>query len=70
MQERPWRGKISYFSNQQLSLKHVLQFESIQDAKREKVKTKEQLAEEKRISLSIRIKQLELDGKSIYFYKK
>jgi len=36
-------------------------FESIQDAKREKVKTKEQLAEEKRISLSIRIKQLELD---------
>merc|ERR1719150_132970 len=34
---------------------------SIQDAKREIVKTKEQLADEKKISLSIRIKPLEID---------
>jgi len=37
-------------------------FSSIQDAKREIVKTKEQLADEKKISLSIRIKPLEIDG--------
>eukprot|EP00090_Calanus_glacialis_P011831 TRINITY_DN20223_c0_g1_i3.p1 TRINITY_DN20223_c0_g1~~TRINITY_DN20223_c0_g1_i3.p1 ORF type:complete len:407 (-),score=168.81 TRINITY_DN20223_c0_g1_i3:117-1304(-) len=36
-------------------------FASVQDAKREIVKTKEQLADEKKISLSIRIKPLTLD---------
>merc|ERR1719245_818187 len=36
-------------------------FASVQDAKREIVKTKEQLADEKKISLSIRIKPLEMD---------
>ena len=34
----------------------------MQDARREMTKTKEQLEEEKKISLSIRIKPLELDG--------
>jgi troponin T len=37
---------------------------NVQDARREMTKTKEQLEEEKKISLSIRIKPLELDGKS------
>ena len=36
---------------------------NVQDARREMTKTKEQLEEEKKISLSIRIKPLELDGK-------
>merc|ERR1711915_1022875 len=35
---------------------------NVQDARREMPKTKEQLEEEKKISLSIRIKPLELDG--------
>merc|ERR1719210_715697 len=35
---------------------------NVQDARREMIKTKEQLEEEKKISLSIRIKPLELDG--------
>merc|ERR1719458_125504 len=35
---------------------------NVQDARREMTKTKEQLEEEKKISLSIRIKPLELDG--------
>jgi len=35
-------------------------FASIQDAKREKVKTKEELLEEKRIALSIRVKPLDI----------
>merc|ERR1712109_414461 len=35
---------------------------NVQDARREMAKTKEQLEEEKKISLSIRIKPLELDG--------
>ena len=35
---------------------------NVQDARREMTKTKEQLEEEKRISLSIRIKPLDLDG--------
>ncbi len=37
---------------------------SVQDARREMTKTKEQLEEEKKISLSIRIKPLDLDGMS------
>ncbi len=36
---------------------------NVQDARREMTKTKEQLEEEKKISLSIRIRPLELDGK-------
>ena len=36
---------------------------NLADARKEMTKTKEQLEEEKRISLSIRIKPLELDGK-------
>ena len=35
---------------------------NVQDARREMTKTKEQLEEEKKISLSIRIKPLDLDG--------
>merc|ERR1712202_73870 len=35
---------------------------NVQDARREMTKAKEQLEEEKKISLSIRIKPLELDG--------
>ena len=35
---------------------------NVQDARREMTKTKEQLEEEKKISLSIRIRPLELDG--------
>ena len=35
---------------------------NVGDARREMTKTKEQLEEEKKISLSIRIKPLELDG--------
>merc|ERR1712244_141715 len=35
---------------------------NVQDARREMTKTKEQLEEEKKITLSIRIKPLELDG--------
>ena len=34
---------------------------NVQDARREMTKTKEQLEEEKKISLSIRIKPLDLD---------
>jgi hypothetical protein len=41
-----------------------LQMSNVQDARREMTKTKEQLEEEKKISLSIRIKPLELDGKA------
>ena len=37
---------------------------SVQDARREMTKTKEQLEEEKKISLSIRIKPLDLDSMS------
>ena len=40
-----------------------------EEAKREKVKTKEEQQEEKRIAMSIRIKPLDLDGKfCIMFY--
>jgi hypothetical protein len=39
---------------------------NVQDARREMTKTKEQLEEEKKISLSIRIKPLELDGKNLF----
>lgn len=35
---------------------------SVQDARREMTKTKEQLEEEKKISLSIRIKTIDLDS--------
>ena len=38
------------------------QMGNVQDARREMTKTKEQLEEEKKISLSIRIKPLDLDG--------
>jgi len=38
---------------------------NVQDARREMTKTKEQLEEEKKISLSIRIKPLELDGMEV-----
>lgn len=37
---------------------------NVQDARREMTKSKEQLEEEKKISLSIRIKPLDLDGMS------
>ena len=40
------------------------QMPSVQDARREMTKTKEQLEEEKKISLSIRIKHLDLDNMS------
>ena len=40
----------------------AFQISNVQDARREMTKTKEQLEEEKKISLSIRIKPLELDG--------
>ena len=36
---------------------------NVVDVRREMTKTKEQLEEEKKISLSIRIRPLELDGK-------
>ena len=39
------------------------QMANIADARREMTKTKEQLEEEKKISLSIRIKPLDLDGR-------
>ncbi len=39
-----------------------LQMGNVQDARREMTKTKEQLEEEKKISLSIRIKPLDLEG--------
>lgn len=38
---------------------------NVADARREMTKTKEQLEEEKKISLSIRIRPLELDGRHI-----
>ena len=38
----------------------MFQMSNVQDARREMTKTKEQLEEEKRISLSIRIKPLDL----------
>ena len=38
---------------------------NLEDARKEMTKTREQLEEEKRISLSIRIKPLELDGKFV-----
>ena len=41
-----------------------VQMPSVQDARREMTKTKEQLEEEKKISLSIRIKPLDLDSMS------
>ena len=42
----------------------LVKMPSVQDARREMTKTKEQLEEEKKISLSIRIKPLDLDGMS------
>jgi hypothetical protein len=47
-----------------LNCRVFLQMSNVQDARREMTKTKEQLEEEKKISLSIRIKPLELDGKT------
>ena len=38
---------------------------NVVDVRREMTKTKEQLEEEKKISLSIRIRPLELDGKDL-----
>ena len=38
---------------------------NLEDARKEMTKTREQLEEEKKISLSIRIKPLELDGKFV-----
>merc|ERR1712233_55354 len=43
----------------------TMTFASIQDAKREKVKTKEELLEEKRIALSIRVKPLDISDLGI-----
>ena len=40
---------------------------NVADVRREMTKTKEQLEEEKKISLSIRIHPLELDGKTCSF---
>ena len=40
---------------------------NIQEARREMTKTKEQLEEEKKISLSIRIKPIDVDSLGIYF---
>ena len=42
----------------------LVKMPSVQDARREMTKTKEQLEEEKKISLSIRIKPLDLDSMS------
>ena len=42
---------------------------NVADARREMTKTKEQLEEEKKISLSIRIKPLELDGEYCFYFK-
>ena len=39
---------------------------NVVDVRREMTKTKEQLDEEKKISLSIRISPLELDGKDFF----
>ena len=50
--------QISCVKTIQLSL--FFQMSNVQDARREMTKTKEQLEEEKRISLSIRIKPLDL----------
>ena len=47
------RHIISYF---------VTQLTGLNDAKKEKVKTKEEQIEEKRIAMSIRVKPLDLDG--------
>ena len=50
--------------------KGLFTFEISREAKREKVKTKEEQQEEKRIALSIRIKSLDLDGiKTAFFVK-
>ena len=40
----------------------IVQMGNVADIRREMTKTKEQLEEEKKISLSIRIRPLELDG--------
>ena len=40
----------------------TFQFSRLNDAKKERVKTKEEQIEEKRIALSIRVKPLDLDG--------
>ena len=40
-------------------------FQISREAKRERVKTKEEQQEEKRIALSIRIKSMELDGRNV-----
>ena len=42
---------------------------NIQEARREMTKTKEQLEEEKKISLSIRIKPIDVDSLGIYFFR-
>ena len=44
-------------------MKFPQQMGNLEDARKEMTKTREQLEEEKKISLSIRIKPLELDGK-------
>ena len=41
---------------------------NVVDVRREMTKTKEQLEEEKKISLSIRIRPLELDGRNIFVF--
>ena len=46
-------------------LKYIFQIS--REAKREKVKTKEEQQEEKRIAMSIRIKSMDLDGRDINF---
>ena len=42
---------------------------NIQEARREMTKTKEQLEEEKKISLSIRIKPIDVDELGIYYFR-
>ena len=49
-------------TNKRLQTQFLQGMGNVQDARREMTKTKEQLEEEKKISLSIRIKPLELDG--------
>ena len=41
---------------------YTLQLSNLQDAKKEKIKTKEQQEEDKKIALSIRIKPMEVTG--------
>ena len=53
---------VSIITNIHDPLQIIVQMGNVADIRREMTKTKEQLEEEKKISLSIRIRPLELDG--------